>query len=56
MGPPGHLAIGFAMKPAAPKIPLWVLLIATETLDILCYCFNALGIESFGTSQTDIHL
>ncbi|MBN2502689.1 MAG: hypothetical protein JXB38_18060 [Anaerolineales bacterium] len=43
------------MKPAAPKAPLWVLLIATEVLDVLCFGFDALGIEEFGISQTDIH-
>jgi hypothetical protein len=54
MGPIGHFAIGLAAKPAAPKIPLWLLLAATETLDLLCFGFTALGIESAGSSQTDL--
>lgn len=52
MGPPGHLAIAFAAKPIAPKAPLWILLVATEVLDLLSYGFHALGIEDFGVSYT----
>jgi hypothetical protein len=48
---PGHFGIGFAVKPAAPKAPLWVLLLATELLDLLCFVFIALGIESTGVRQ-----
>jgi hypothetical protein len=44
MGPPGHIAIAFAAKPAAPKAPLWVLIVATEVLDLLAFAFIALGI------------
>jgi membrane-bound metal-dependent hydrolase YbcI (DUF457 family) len=54
MGPIGHIAIGFAAKPVAPKIPLWILLAASETLDLLCFGFVALGIETNGVSQTDL--
>jgi hypothetical protein len=53
MGPPGHLAIGFAAKPAAPKAPLWVLLVATEVPDLLFFAFQAVGIENAGISTTD---
>jgi membrane-bound metal-dependent hydrolase YbcI (DUF457 family) len=52
MGPPGHLAIAFAAKPAAQKVPLWVLLAATEFLDLLCYAFSAFGLEDLGVSYT----
>ncbi len=45
MGPPGHFAIAFAAKPAAPKAPLWLLLVATEILDLLAFTFMAIGIE-----------
>lgn len=45
MGPPGHFAIAFAAKPATPKAPLWVLLVATEVLDLLAFAFMAIGIE-----------
>ena len=54
MGPIGHFAIGLAGKSAAPKVPLWLFLAASETLDLLCYGFTALGIESLGASQTDL--
>jgi membrane-bound metal-dependent hydrolase YbcI (DUF457 family) len=54
MGPPGHLAIGLAARPAARKAPLWVLLAATELLDLLCFAFQAAGIESAGVSTTDL--
>ena len=51
---PGHLGIAFAAKPAAPKIPLWVLLVASEALDLLCFGFTAVGVEKFGVSHADI--
>ena len=41
----GHLAIGFAAKPAAPNVPLWVLLAASETNDLLYFLFSSLGLE-----------
>ena len=52
MGPPGHFAAALAAKPAAPKIPLWALLVASEGLVLLSYVFNAVGLESFGGSET----
>jgi hypothetical protein len=55
MGPPGHFAVGLAVKPAAPKVPLVFLLLATEVLDLLSFGFQAAGIEDFGVSQTDIN-
>jgi hypothetical protein len=54
MGPPGHLALGFAAKSAAPKAPLWVLLVASEVLDLVCFGFVAIGIEKLGVSHTDL--
>jgi hypothetical protein len=53
MGPVGHLAIGFAAKPAAPKAPLWVLLLATEVLDLLSFGFVTIRIEDVSYSFTD---
>ncbi|PKN91036.1 MAG: hypothetical protein CVU44_21495 [Chloroflexi bacterium HGW-Chloroflexi-6] len=41
----GHLAAGFAAKPAAPQIPLWVYLVASETNDLLYFVFTAVGLE-----------
>jgi hypothetical protein len=46
---PAHFAVALAAKPAAPKVPLWVLLIACEVPDILSYAFRAIGAEDFGT-------
>ena len=41
----GHLAPAFAGKSVTPKTPLWVLLIASETNDLLNLLFSAIGIE-----------
>ena len=41
----GHLAPGFAAKSVTPQVPLWVLLIAGETNDILYFLFSSVGIE-----------
>ncbi len=41
----GHLAVGFAAKPVAPQIPLWVYLIASETNDLLYFAFTTTGLE-----------
>jgi hypothetical protein len=43
-----------AAKPAAPKAPLWALLLATEVPDLLFIGFEALGIERQGVSHTDL--
>src|SRR5512136_2122420 len=45
MGPPGHFAIALVAKPATTKLPLWLLLLATEVLDILAFAFFTFGIE-----------
>ena len=54
MGPPGHVAIGFAAKPLAPMAPLWVLLMATEVPDILFFGFEAAGVEYQAVTQTGL--
>lgn len=41
----GHLAPGLAAKTAVPEIPLWVLLAAGETNDLLYFLFTSTGIE-----------
>jgi hypothetical protein len=41
----GHLAAGLAAKPAAPQVPLWVWLVASETNDLLYFLFIATGVE-----------
>lgn len=53
MGPPGHLGVAFAAKPATPKAPLWALLVVSEALDILSMGFVAVGIEKMAESQTN---
>jgi hypothetical protein len=45
MGPFGHCAVGLAAKPVAPQVPLGVLLLATEILDIFATAFVYAGIE-----------
>jgi len=40
-----HLAFGFGSKRIAPKIPLILLLVASEFLDILWFIFYIFGIE-----------
>jgi len=54
MGPIGHLALGLAAKPAAPRVPLLVLLLATEALDLLTLAFLAIGLEKYGVTHTDL--
>lgn len=41
----GHMGVGFAAKPLAPKVPLGVLLLATEVNDILWAVFYFTGID-----------
>lgn len=41
----GHLAAGLAAKPSTPRVPLWLLLAACETNDILYFLFSSTGIE-----------
>jgi hypothetical protein len=52
MGPPGHIAIALAAKPAAPKASLWILMVATEILDLLSFGFLATGIERAGADPS----
>ena len=55
MSPFGHFAIALAAKPAAWKVPLWVLLLSTEVPDLISYLFRFIGIEKFSVSQTYSH-
>ena len=50
MGPIGHFSVGLAAKPAAPKVPLGILLLATWVLDILAITFRFAGIEKGGAA------
>ncbi len=41
----GHFAVGFAAKPAAPKVSLGTLILSVQLLDLLWPIFLILGIE-----------
>src|SRR6266436_484221 len=41
----GHYGVSFAAKKAEPGVPLWVLFIAVQLLDVLWAPFVLLGIE-----------
>src|SRR2546428_8395736 len=41
----GHYGVSFAAKKAEPSIPLWVLFIAVQLLDVLWAPFVLVGIE-----------
>jgi len=43
----GHYGPAFALKGAEKTVPLWVLFIAVQWMDVLWACFVALGIEKF---------
>jgi hypothetical protein len=51
---PAHFATALAAKPAAPKAPLWVLLAASEALDLLCFGFMAIGMENSGVNSMSL--
>lgn len=46
----GHLAVGLAAKPVAPKVPLGALLFSAAAIDTLCGVFMATGIETVDAS------
>jgi hypothetical protein len=50
---PGHFGVALAAKPLASKAPLWTLLVASETLDLLSFGFMAVGIEKAAVSQSN---
>ena len=50
MGPFGHFSVGLAAKPAAPRVALGVLLLATWLLDVLAIAFGRAGIETGGSA------
>ncbi len=43
-----HIAAGFAARPLSRKVPVWVLIIAAEILDIFAILFGFVGIERPG--------
>ena len=45
-----HFGVGLAAKRVAPKVPLWILLVASEFIDIIWFILFLLGIENLTTS------
>ena len=43
----GHFAVGVATKPLAPKLPVWLLFLAPQFMDVLFMPLVALGIEGY---------
>ncbi len=43
----GHYSVSFAAKPAHPRLPLWLLFIAVQWLDIWWAALTMAGIEKF---------
>lgn len=43
----GHFAMGVATKPAAPSIPVWMLFLAPQFMDVLFIPLVALGVEGY---------
>jgi len=54
MGPIGHFSVGLAAKPAVPKVPLGILLLATWILDVLAIVFGFAGIERGGSTEPSL--
>ncbi len=50
----GHLSAGLVLKPLAPKVPLWILLVVSEGIDILFFLFSFLGIEKQSVTRTSM--
>lgn len=48
----GHIGVGFAAKPLAPKVPLVVLLVATEVIDILWAVFYFIGVDRSASANS----
>jgi hypothetical protein len=42
-----HLGVGLAAKPAAPRVPVWVLILMAYGIDLVCFGFIAVGLEYF---------
>jgi len=50
VGPLGHFSLGLVAKPAVPKVPLGILLLATWIFDVLAIAFGLAGIEKGGSA------
>lgn len=45
-----HFGVGLAAKRVAPKVPLWILLVASDFIDIIWFILFVLGIENLTNS------
>ena len=43
-----HVAVGVAFRPLSRKVPVWVLIVATEVLDLMALLLGLIGIERAG--------
>lgn len=43
----GHFALGVATKPLTPKLPVWILFLAPQLMDLLFLPLVALGLEGY---------
>jgi len=49
----GHYAVGFALKRKTDEIPLWLLFVAVQFVDILAFLFVLLGIEKIAYNPSE---
>lgn len=52
--PFAHASIGLFSKTAAPRVPLWALIAATQVPDVLFFIFEAAGLEHQAETQTSL--
>lgn len=50
----GHIGVGLAAKPVAPKVPLGALLLSVTAVDTLCGVFMAVGLESVDANGNSV--
>jgi hypothetical protein len=50
----GHIAVGLAAKPVAPKVPLGVLLVSATAIDTLAGVFAVVGLETVDASGNSV--
>jgi hypothetical protein len=54
----GHFALAAASKPAAPEVPVWAMMAASQAMDIVFIPLVAVGVESITMApygQSEIH-
>ncbi|UCH61951.1 MAG: hypothetical protein JSU77_09075 [Fidelibacterota bacterium] len=49
-----HLGVGLAAKPAAPRIPVWVLILIAYGIDFVFFGFMFVGLEHFPTGDVAV--